>query len=1021
LDEDEGRGYQLQQSVVKLMRGLLLSMMKQAGKVERFKHTQHPDDALHAKYDTHTGDVVVGDQEWGHLQLDATSLFLLMLAQMTASGLRIVFTLDEVNFVQNLVHYIGRAYRTPDYGIWERGNKINHGITELNASSIGMAKAALEAMDGFNLFGVDGGQSSVVHVMPDEIARARITLEFLLPRESNSKETDAALLSVIGFPAFAVENLELANRTRDTIIAKLGGRHGCKRFLLDGHQTVLEDPGRLHYEPSELKAFEHIESEWPLFFTYLVLDGIFRNDPAQAELYSVMLDKLFVEVDGERLLPELYYVPAELVPQEKQHPYSQQRLPNENVPLVWAQSLYILGALIKDGLLAPSDIDPLDRRSRLGHSRAVRVMVLPLAANESVQAQLAAQGIRSQTLAQAAPMQIRRADELAEAFSRVGANRKLQLTGRPVRRLRSLSTSQLYILRGEKVLFLPQCLDEHNFYLTLDDRLMVERFKAELAYLAHHWDKPGNPLMALLIDEPMLSDESAEQLFHCMRELQSGSCNGIHVRVGVVAELAEIAAKERIDYLHDFELSRDPVVREMPRGSRIRYDPALTRPLDILELPGWQEEGDLGQVCARLSRSCNLYEQIALLSLLWRELGPDADAGVIGYSCSVRQFAEDVYAVAAEVDLWSVIRQAAGLLGLYDETLEDAVVEIVVRQKQLAVGRSYSADAVISKPLGNAEILERIAGFCGDDERERVLNQEIVLYLAMLLKAEPELFEGMLTLRSGHLLQLIIGQLARERNIAQHQALDRLMELKPYALLARLRQVLRGYQDMVNALARVESLSVRGEQGNLTWVRFLAEDDPQGVRDAEGWHEWRDHHGIVSRVDEEFFAGIWSLLDHCKGVVVGERFNPANCLDSALVQGQMTPGEKNFAFLVDHLLNKIQAPDYRHLTIEALAALVAIMQANPSLRLQNYLVLDVLIGYAVRLAWLDMHPEHALIYNEKRSDAWAYFYRCPPHQVGNSVMAALAFLLQDGNGESREIMEQEAQPVVVAALGVLPD
>ena len=44
-----------------------------------------------------------------------------MLAQMTASGLRIVFTIDEVNFVQNLVHYISRTYRTPDYGIWERG------------------------------------------------------------------------------------------------------------------------------------------------------------------------------------------------------------------------------------------------------------------------------------------------------------------------------------------------------------------------------------------------------------------------------------------------------------------------------------------------------------------------------------------------------------------------------------------------------------------------------------------------------------------------------------------------------------------------------------------------------------------------------------------------------------------------------------------------------------------------------------------------------------------------------------
>lgn len=49
-------------------------------------------------------------------QLDATSIFLLMLAQMTTSGLRIIFSKDEVAFVQNLVFYIERAYRTPDYG-----------------------------------------------------------------------------------------------------------------------------------------------------------------------------------------------------------------------------------------------------------------------------------------------------------------------------------------------------------------------------------------------------------------------------------------------------------------------------------------------------------------------------------------------------------------------------------------------------------------------------------------------------------------------------------------------------------------------------------------------------------------------------------------------------------------------------------------------------------------------------------------------------------------------------------------
>src|SRR5688572_1080724 len=258
LDDDSGRGYELEHRTVLLMRGLLRSMMSQAAKVEAFKYTRDPKDALHAKYDTETGGLVVSDTGWGHLQIDATSLYLLMLAQMITSGLSIIWTPDEVNFIQNLVYYIERAYRTPDYGIWERGDKLNRGSVEINASSVGMAKAALEALSNFNLFGPRGSQESVVHVVPDNIAQANLTLVSMLPRESNTKETDAALLSIIGYPAYAVHDAGLVQRVRTEVVGHLRGRYGLKRFLRDGHQTVLEDEGRLHYEQEELQQFAHI-------------------------------------------------------------------------------------------------------------------------------------------------------------------------------------------------------------------------------------------------------------------------------------------------------------------------------------------------------------------------------------------------------------------------------------------------------------------------------------------------------------------------------------------------------------------------------------------------------------------------------------------------------------------------------------------------------------------------------------------------------------------------------------------
>lgn len=68
-----------------------------------------------------------------NFQIDVVSLYLIFLVQMITSGLQIIYTQDEVAFVQNLVYYVERAYRTPDYGMWERGSKYNDGTPEIHA------------------------------------------------------------------------------------------------------------------------------------------------------------------------------------------------------------------------------------------------------------------------------------------------------------------------------------------------------------------------------------------------------------------------------------------------------------------------------------------------------------------------------------------------------------------------------------------------------------------------------------------------------------------------------------------------------------------------------------------------------------------------------------------------------------------------------------------------------------------------------------------------------------------------
>jgi phosphorylase kinase alpha/beta subunit len=1020
VDAPPGRLFELEQSVIKLMRGLLFCMLRQADKVERFKQTQSPLDALHAKYSTHTGDVVVGDDEWGHLQLDATSLFVLILAQMTASGLPAIYTLDEVNFVQNLVYYIGRTYRTPDFGLWERGDKINHGSVELNASSIGMAKAALEAINGLDLFGARGSQASVIHVLPDEIARARLTLASLLPRESSSKETDAALLSIIGFPAFAVTDPQLVARTRDKIVEKLEGKYGCKRFLRDGHQTVLEDTTRLHYEPEELLKFEGIECEWPLFFTYLYLDALFSGDVAAIEKYRRLLANVAIDLDGTQLLPELYYVPKSNIDAERSQPHSQARLPNENLPLVWAQSLYFLGELLFDRFLAPGDLDPLGRHLQIGNKRRRTVQIALIAEDAELQAQLADYGIATQIPAQIEPIQVRQSTELAAAYAQIGRNDKLNLTGRPVRRLRSLTTSRIFNICGDTLVFLPAFLDRQQFYLTFDYHFLISQIKAEIAYISEQWTQLGRPTLTLLLTKSLLQEgqdefqgqQFASPLLELIAEFKQGKCNTVPIRLGYLNQLKLTAGIERIDNIHNFKFDRTVVDPSLPQHYYLAYAADRNQPLTNNQEFLLEAETSITILLQQLRGSDNLYQQIELLSTLTKLKKLDFNTGFGGpkVKVTIADLLNEVYFKAGNFSNrphWAIVRYAAGLLDKVEISLSDAVTDILIGGKQLTVGMAYSEAASIDRPMSHTEIAEKIDEFCREDIRDRVLTQEIIIYLGLLIKSEPTLVKGLLTLRVGYLILLLTSELAIELVTTQDTAYEKLMELSPFEIQTRLHQVLTDYQGLGNTVFQQESLHLNQSQNQIAWmpnaVDAFANSSPAVLIN---WRYQRQKDGSIARVERDFYPSVWRLLEHCKGVTIGDKLEKRNRLDSEVILSEMTPGEKNFALRIEHLLNKIVAPEYRQLNIEALTALAELSERNPDLEIAEYIVLDVLIGHAVRLAWLDVELPKPTIdrfdrsafepanYERFKSFAWSNFYQSSPHVCGNYIVKSLQFLSQ---------------------------
>lgn len=118
-----------------------------------------------------------------------------------------------------------------------------------------------------------------------------------------------------------------------------------------------------------------------------------------------------------------------------------------------------------------------------------------------------------------------------------------------------------------------------------------------------------------------------------------------------------------------------------------------------------------------------------------------------------------------------------------------------------------------------------------------------------------------------------------------------------------------------------------------------------------------------------------------------------NRVASDMVLSDMTQGEAAFALLIEQMLNNIQAPEYRQLTVETMSALGRFFEQNPSLQIDEALIVDVTIGHAVHLAYSEVHPERMDNYAEHKGQAWDSFYHRSPMETTLFIVSALRKLL----------------------------
>ncbi|XP_066183996.1 phosphorylase b kinase regulatory subunit beta isoform X3 [Sylvia atricapilla] len=977
IDDDKGRTHELEHSAIKCMRGILYCYMRQADKVQKFKQDPKPSACLHSVFDAHTGDEVFSHEEYGHLQINAVSLFLLYLVEMISSGLQIIYNTDEVSFIQNLVFCVERAYRVPDYGVWERGSKYNNGSPELHSSSVGLAKAALEAINGFNLFGNQGCSWSVIFVDFDAHNRNRQTLCSLLPRESRSHNTDAALLPCLSYPGFALDDEVLFGQTLDKIIRKLKGKYGFKRFLRDGYRTALEDRARRYYKPAEIKLFDGIECEFPLFFIFMIIDGVFRGNPTQVKEYQDLLDPLLQHTpEGCPVVPKYYYVPADFVELEKRSPGSQRRFPSNNGRdgklFLWGQAVYIIAKLLADKLVSPKDLDPIGRYVPPEEQRNVSmrfsnqgplendlvVHVALIAESQRLQVFLNTYGIQTQTPQQVEPIQIWAQKELVKAYFHLGVNEKLGLSGRPDRPIGCLGTSKIYRILGKTVVCYSIIFDLSDFYMSQDVMMLIDDIKNALQFIKQYWKMHGRPLFVVLIREDNIRGSRFSPILDMLAAFRKGIVGGVKVHVDRVQTLISGAVVEQLDFLSITETEEAPVFKsleelDLPKHSKVKRQSSTPNASELEQQPDvnindWKNKSTY-EILQKLN-DCNcLASQVLLSSILLKREGPN----FITKEGTVAEHIERIYRRAGSRKLWSVVRFAASLLGKLVDSLAPSITNVLVQGKQVTLGAFGQEEAVISNPLSPAVIKDMIYDKCRlQDEREAVVQQELVIHIGWIISNSPELFSGMLKIRIGWIIHAMKYEL--KIRAGDMPAKD-LYQMSP------------------------------------SEVKQLLLDILQPQQPGRSWLNRRQLDGSLNRTPAGFYDRVWQILERTpNGLIVAGRFLPQQPTLS-----DMTMYEMNFSLLVEDMLQNIDQPQYRQIIVELLMVISVILERNPELEFQDKVDLDKV----VQEAFHDFQKDHSSLKGaENQSDMTAFYNTHPLGKKGTCsyLSKAVITLLLEG-------------------------
>ena len=409
---------------------------------------------------------------------------------------------------------------------------------------------------------------------------------------------------------------------------------------------------------------------------------------------------------------------------------------------------------------------------------------------------------------------------MAELSTQLGKSEKLGLTGRPKKRVGILSTSKVYEVNNEIVIFYPEFSSVENFWIVSDPQMLTDRIKTELYYLQSHWRLPGRPLVVIPIySESLLNQDGAVHapLVAMMQRFDSGYSHGVRINLGRVEDFLSTSFISKATFqnleTHDTSSRRasDVSTNHMPEvGARrtslkkndqkIRYLPSVSRGhhskckriifCDQLNLTDnrlidqpvkrlsrnsvsekWPSGGaqELSGPGAKQQRSIQtekllsgstLTEQATILCEIFMDSHEEYRINLPSHGAvKITTLMQEVFEQAMIEGDWLLVRQLGGFLNKQLTGLDQAVTDILIRQKSITVG-SDENETIIDRPLKAEEIQSILSKSC-DDIILDIFHQEIIFYLGMLIRSTPSLFDDFLRLRVGLITQVLASEISR--------------------------------------------------------------------------------------------------------------------------------------------------------------------------------------------------------------------------------------------------------------------